>query len=145
MKVEIKLTPDAREPHAIIFTDEITAEVRHVANLIENDNAALLSVLENGRIFLLNKENVYLIRVENEKTFVYTKTKHYVVAKRLYEFEEVLGKGFMRISKSAIVNLHKIECIEPIFSGIYLIVLKNGEKEYISRKYLPVFKKYLGL
>ncbi|MBQ8168840.1 hypothetical protein IJZ97_05425 [bacterium] len=26
-----------------------------------------------------------------------------------------------------------------------LILLKNGNKDYISRKYLPKFKNYLGL
>ena len=31
------------------------------------------------------------------------------------------------------------------FGGIMLLVLKNGCKDYISRKYLPAFKKYLGI
>ena len=32
-----------------------------------------------------------------------------------------------------------------VCSGLLLLCLKNGEKEYISRKYLPEFKRYLGL
>ncbi|HHT54760.1 MAG TPA: LytTR family transcriptional regulator, partial [Clostridiales bacterium] len=44
--------------------------------------------------------------------------------------------GFIRISKSVLVNLKYLDCVEPSFGGIMLLVLKNGCKDYISRKYL---------
>lgn len=76
---------------------------------------------------------------------MYAKTKRYISGKRLYEFEALLGSGFMRISKSTIVNLHQLDCLELTLGGLMLLILKNGCKDYISRKYLPAFKKYLGL
>ena len=38
-----------------------------------------------------------------------------------------------------------LECVEPTLGGLMMVTLKNGCKECISRKYLPAFKKYLGL
>ena len=86
-----------------------------------------------------------MVRIEDGRTIVYTESKQYDGGKRLYEFETMLGEGFMKISKSALINLHRIACVEPTLGGLMLLVLKNGFKEYISRKYLPSFKKYLGL
>ena len=57
----------------------------------------------------------------------------------------LLGKDFMQISKSAVINLKQIDFVEPSFSGMMKLFLKNKQSEYISRKYLSEFKKYLGL
>ena len=76
---------------------------------------------------------------------VYGKVDSYICMKRLYEAEEILGRGFLRISKSAIVNLRYLDSVEPSMSGMMLLKLKNGMKDYVSRKYLPSLKNYLGI
>ena len=113
--------------------------------LLETKNSGVVSVMENERIIVLRPDEIYMVRVENEKTVVYTKTKRYDGGKRLYEFEEILGKGFMRISKGTLANLHYLDYVESTLGGLMLLVLKNGCKECISRKYLLAFKQYLGL
>ena len=55
------------------------------------------------------------------------------------------AKDFMRISKSIIVNLCKIESVEVVFNGMLLLRMKNGTNEYVSRTYLPHMKEYLGI
>ena len=57
----------------------------------------------------------------------------------------MLSKDFMRISKSIIVNLQKIKNVEAVFSGMLLLHMKNGSKEYVSRTYLPKMKEFLGI
>lgn len=145
MKVEIKILPDIKDPYAVIYTNEMTTEIRRMAAIFEIENPDLIPVVENGRIVVLRPDEIYMVRVENERTVVYTKEKQYSSAKRLYEFEATLGNGFMRISKSTLANLRFLDYIEPTLGGLMLIVLKNGRKDYISRKYLPVFKQYLGI
>ena len=51
----------------------------------------------------------------------------------------------MQISKTTLVNLSCMDSIEAGFSGTLLLKLKNGCSDYVSRTYLPKFKKYLGL
>ena len=86
-----------------------------------------------------------MARVENEKISVYGKAKVYSCSGRLYKIEELMGSGFLRISKSTIINLKYLDSVEPSFNGMMLVKLKNGSKDYVSRKYLPALKKYLGL
>ena len=55
------------------------------------------------------------------------------------------GTDFIRISKSMILNLAKVERFAPSFSGRFEAILQNGEKVMISRQYVPALKKQLGL
>ena len=94
---------------------------------------------------ILKPEEIALLRVENEKLYVVAGKETYRVGKRMYELLEILGKNFMQVSKSAAINLKFLESVEPSFNGVMLMHLKNGEKEYISRKYVPEQRKYLGI
>jgi DNA-binding LytR/AlgR family response regulator len=51
----------------------------------------------------------------------------------------------MQISKQTIINLSYLDLIEASFNGAFLLKLKNGLSDYVSRKYFPQLKKYLGL
>ena len=104
MKVEIKVLPEAKEPYAVICASEITPEIRRAAALLEKEIPDVIPVKENDSIIVLRPDEIYMVRVENEKTVVYTKTKRHDGGKRLYEFEEILGKGFLRISRGTLVN-----------------------------------------
>ena len=74
------------------------------------------------------------------------KMKKSVVNHRLYELEEIFdGNKFVRISNSAIINIYKIENLEASINGMITINFKNGEKEYISRRYLKKVKKILDI
>ncbi len=125
MKIEIKVLPETKEPYAVIYTSEITPEVRRAAELLNMESSGVISVVENERIIVLRPDEIYMVRVENEKTVVYTKAKQYSSGKRLYEFEEILGDGFMRISKSTLANLHYLDYVEPTLGGLMLVVLKK--------------------
>ena len=146
MRVEIHQTPEAAEAYAVIYTAQLTPEIRRAATLLEEEaSQRVVTASDNGRIVVLQPDEIFLIRVEREKTMVYTEKNAYISKKRLYELETVLGNGFLHISKSAAVNLRQLRCVEPSLGGLMLLVLKNGCKEYISRSYLPAFKQYLGL
>ena len=68
----------------------------------------------------------------------------YETSYRLYELEEILKpKRFQRISKSMLVNLMKIQSIQPALNGRFTILLKSGEKVIISRNYVKAFKSAL--
>lgn len=145
MKIEIQLLPEIKDPYAVIYTNEINSEIRRITAIFETESSGFIPVVEKERIVMLHSDEIYMVRVENEKTVIYVKEKHYISKKRLYELEAALGNEFMRISKSTISNLHFLDYVEPTLGGLMLIVLKNGCRDYISRKYLPAFKQYLGI
>lgn len=146
MRAEVRIKDDAKEPYAVIYTNEITREVSQAVILLNGAGGnKVITVMDEERIVALHPDEIFMVRTENERPVVYCRTAKYTGTRRLYEFEALLGSGFMRISKSTLVNLRHLDYMEPTLGGLMLLVLKNGCKDYISRKYLPSFKKYLGL
>lgn len=143
MKVEVKICEDITETYAVIYTNRMSEDI---SRIIEQFNFArdIITASKDEKTVILRPDDIYMIRVESEKVVIYDKNSNYKCGRRLYELEGQLGSGFLRISKSVLVNLRYLESIEPSFSGM-LVVLKNGCKDYVSRKYLPNLKKYLGI
>ena len=144
LKVELKISKEVKEPYAVIYSESLTDEITSAVMYLEN-TGKIITGEDNGRIVILQPSEIYMVRVENERTVIYGENKKFFSPKRLYQLEEQLGNGFMKISKSAVINLSHIKCVEPSFKGMMSLVMKNGLKDWISRKYLPDFKKYLGI
>ena len=144
MKVEIELLSDITEPYITIHTNSITDEIQKIISSLETSSNIIIAN-DNEKMIILHPNEIYMVRIENSKVVIYCENNRYLSKKRLFEIGEQLGKEFMQISKSAFVNLKQIDCIEPFFNSMMNLKLKNGCSEYISRKYLPEFKKYLGL
>ena len=156
MKVQLFVSKDLEEPYAEIYTDVLTDNKKKAMVLLENeneeedkeginDNNSILAVKKGQDIVLLDFEDIFLIRVEDKQTKVFTENKDYLIKKPLYQIEENLDSNFVRVSKTTIVNLRKIKRVAPSLRGMMFIELKNGLKDNISRKYLSDFKNALDL
>ena len=146
MKVNLFVSRDIEEPHADIHTNELTDNVTKAISILESDESKdMLAVKKGSDIALLEFSDVYMLRVEDKQVKVYTENTDYSIKKPLYQVEENLSGDFVRISKTTIVNLKKIERVAPSLKGMMFIQLKNGLKDNISRKYLPDFKQALDL
>ena len=145
MKVSVDVSAEYKEPHAVIYTDRVTQEIQRIMDFLGGSDGPITALLNEEDLVILKPTEIYMVRVENTETIIYGESKKFRSKKRLYELASQLGKGFMQISKSTLVNLSYLDSIEPGFSGTMLLKLKNGSKDYVSRTYLPAFKKYLGL
>ena len=145
MKVTVDISDEYKEPYAVIYTDKVTEEIQRIIDTFSTNESPITALQNEEDIIVLQPKEIYMIRVENGDTIIYGETQKYRSRKRLYELGVQLGKQFMQISKSTLINLSYMDSIEPGFSGTLLLKLKNGCKDYGSRKYLPEFKKYLGL
>ena len=145
MKVNIDISAEYKEPYAVIHTDKMTDEIRRIVDLFSSNETPVTALQNEEEIVVLKPQEIYMVRIEGGDTVIYGEKQKYRSRKRLYELAEVLGKQFMQISKTTLINLSYIDSIEPGFSGTMLMKMKNGNKDYVSRKYLPEFKRYLGL
>ena len=146
MKVNLFVSRDIKEPYADIHTNELTDNVTKAVSILESDESSdMLAVKKGSDIALLELSEVYMLRVENKQVKVYAESSEYLIKKPLYQVEESLSSDFVRISKTTIVNLKKVERVAPSLKGMMFIQLKNGLKDNISRKYLPDFKNALDL
>ena len=146
MKVDLFFSRDISEPHAEIHTNELTDNIQQAITLLEDDSKMDMLAVKKGKdISFLNFDEIFMIRVEDKQVNVYTQEDKYLIKKALYQVEESLNPSFVRISKTTIVNIKKIDRVAPSLKGMMFIMLKNGLKDNISRKYLADFKKALDL
>ena len=145
MKVKIDISPEHSETYAIICSDRMTDEVKRAVDLLGQPAAGLLTASLDEKTVILRANEIYMVRIENEKAVIFDRDKRYISRKRLYELKEVLGDKFIQISKGTIINPDYLDRIEPGFGGSINIKMRNGLTESISRRFLPGFKKYLGL
>ena len=153
MKVDLFISRDIEEPYAEIHSDSLTSNIQKAMDLLENDDIeigeeesnSILAVKKGSDIVLLDFEDIFMIRVEDKQTKVFTEDNDYLVKKPLYQIEDNLDSNFVRVSKATIVNLRKIKRVAPSLKGMMFIELKNGLKDNISRKYLSDFKDALDL
>jgi len=145
VKVSIDISAEYKEPFAVIHTDKVTAEIQRAVDMLGTNETPVTAFRNEEDIVVLKPDEIYMVRVEDGDTIIYGAKSRYRSRRRLYELSEQLGSKFMQISKTTLVNLSYMDSIEPGFSGTLLLKLKNGSKDYVSRKYLPEFKKYLGL
>ena len=146
MKVSVELSVEYKDPYVVIYADEVTDEIQRVLEFLRDQKEAFITALEKEEnIVILQPKEIYMVRVEAGETIIFGEKQRFRSRKRLYELEQQLGRQFMQISKSTLVNLSYMDSIEAGFNGTLLLKLKNGCKDYVSRTYLPKFKKYLGL
>ncbi|MBR3143206.1 MAG: LytTR family transcriptional regulator [Clostridiales bacterium] len=145
MKVSIDISAEYKEPFAVIHTNKVTNEIQRIVDVLGTNETPVTALQNEEDIVVLQPKEIYMVRVEEGDTIIYGAKQRYRSRKRLYELAQQLGSQFMQISKTTLINLSYMDSIEPGFSGTLLLKLKNGNKDYVSRKYLPEFKKYLGI
>ncbi len=96
------------------------------------------------RVAIRTDEGVYFVRISEvdwlEASGNYVKihagSQEHVLRDSLKNFEERLDPNrFLRVHRSAIVNLDSIQRLEPWFHGEYSVVLRDGTKLTSSRTY----------
>lgn len=148
MRVEIRLEPDAPEPYAILCVPEWNAEIQGLVQTLEQGAApaGLVVAKRDDKLYVMEPARVELVRTEGGSLQLYDREcERYVVDGSLHEILEKLGRDFVRISKSAVVNMRRVDNVSTSFSGTMAVVMKNGLEDTISRTYLRDFKRRLGL
>lgn len=145
MKITI-LTPEpGQEDEVIIRCAQLDAGLMKLIYALKTEKNKLTAYSDTG-ITMLPTADVYYFEAVDSKVFAYCEKQVYEIRKKLYELEEELANtDFLRISKSTIVDLSKVQHLSAAFNGRLEAKLKNGEKIIISRQYVPALKKKLGL
>lgn len=145
MKISIENIPAGSEPEIIIKCNEPNESLLQLIYSIKSSSKKLIGFTDL-QMHIINPKDVFYFESVDNKVFIYCKQKIFQSRLKLYEIElEYENSDFFRASKSTIINISKIESVSPVFYGKFEALLQNGEKIFISRQYVPVFKKKLGL
>ena len=59
VKVEIVMKPELKEPHIVVYTNEITEEIQRIVDRFSNSQNKILTGIKDKKIFLLENEEIY--------------------------------------------------------------------------------------
>ena len=144
MRVRFEQVDAKEKEQALIRAVEKTADILSAMDLLENGSGGI-TVTKDKSTFFCKLTQIYYIESVDKRTYIYTRDDCYECRERLYELEEKPGTYFVRISKSMIVNLRKIQNVSAEPGGRMVAVLLNGEHVIISRSYVKEIKRRLGI
>lgn len=145
IKIIIEKIPDGVEPEIIIKCNEVDDSFMQLIDSIKLTSKKLVGLIDS-RMHIVDPNEVFYFEAVDNKVFIYCKEKVFESKLKLYEIEKIYETGdFFRASKSTILNIAKINTVRPLFYGRFEALLLNGEKVVISRQYVPVLKRKLGL
>lgn len=95
----------------------------------------------NGMNYLLDIAEVLYFQAQTPYISVVTSQRKYLIQKTLKEMSQCLDPDvFIRIHKSAIINIHQIKSYTSRQNGDYDLLMNNGDSLRMSRNFLNDFK-----
>lgn len=91
-------------------------------------------VKKGDKLEVLSLDKIMYFEAQEDYVMVYTHDSRYLKQKTMKYFEDHLSaSNFVRIHRSYIVNIEKIERLEPYDKDTYLAILNNSVRLKISR------------
>jgi two-component system LytT family response regulator len=125
---------------------------RRILGLLEELNARerargrdRLVVRSPERAFFLRTETIDYIEAAGKFVHLHVGRTVHALRESMAELEQELDPSrFLRISRSVIVNLDRIQEIQPWFQGDYVLILSDGTKLTSTRGYRDNMRRLLG-
>ena len=104
-----------------------------------------LVIKSNGRVFFLHVDEVEWIEAEGNYVSIHAGKKAHLLRETISGMEAQLDpQKFIRVHRSAIVNLNRVKELQPWSHGEYRIILKDGTQLTLSRSYREKLQAALG-
>ncbi len=133
-----------------IFRDRNGGTDQRILALLEELKAGpkyleRLVIKAAGRIYFLETNEIDWISAEGNYVSVHCGKKSHLLRETISSLETQLDqKKFVRIHRSSIVRLDRIQELQPWFHGEYRIILQDGTQLTLSRNYRDKLQEALG-
>ncbi|HEY6167153.1 MAG TPA: LytTR family DNA-binding domain-containing protein [Verrucomicrobiae bacterium] len=99
----------------------------------------------DGRIIFVRPADIEWLEADGNYVHVHTVGTKHLVRDTLTALEGQLPAGrFLRISRSAVVNLDRVKELQSLFYGDYAVILRDGTRLNMSRTYRDGVEKLLA-
>ncbi len=135
-RVRERIPPRTMEPEARVkeIARERSGPLRRIA------------ARRGKRIVIVPLREIIRVEIEDKLVFAITANDRLLVEKTITELEALLEPaGFLRISRSELVNLDTVRELLPWFSGTWRVKLANGEERDVSRERARQLKEAMGV
>ncbi|MCR5594021.1 MAG: LytTR family transcriptional regulator DNA-binding domain-containing protein [Saccharofermentans sp.] len=149
MKLNLYENKNDMNEHVDVYYSNMRPVIRQLIDTVNSERPSLSGRpadedLDDGDEVLLDPRNIYYLDHVERKLFAYTKDGVYRVMNTLAVCEEMLWNyGFVRVSKSNLVNIYKIVQLKPDLNMKVYASFDNGERICINRSYKKSFSDYL--
>jgi two-component system LytT family response regulator len=107
--------------------------------------AERLPVKSEGRIIFLRLTDIDWVEAADNYVKLHTDGEIHMLRETMTALESKLPSNrFLRISRSAMVNIEQIKELHPMFHGEYVVILRSGAKLTLTRGYRDKLQQ-LGL
>ena len=102
----------------------------------EPKGAERIAIKSGGRIVFLRLADIDWIEAADNYVNLHVGQESHLFRETMNALEARLSsKRFVRISRSAMVNIENIKELQPMFHGEYVVVLRNGMRLTLTRGY----------
>ena len=113
------------DPRLVSLLEELHEERKYSERLI---------VKSGGRVFFVRTEEIDWVEASGNYVKIHTKNDAHLLRESMKNMEARLDpKTFVRIHRSAIVNIDRIKELEPWFHGEYIVIMRDGTRLTASR------------
>lgn len=104
-----------------------------------------LVIKEGGRVFFLKMEEIDWIEAASNYVRLHVGVETHLVRETMNALESRLDASqFLRIHRSTIVNIERVQEFQPLFHGDYAVILKDGTQLTMSRTYRQRLPELFG-
>lgn len=145
MKIKTVIDNKYTETEIHVCKDNLDDEVKSVVHELHGIfDESITGTDERGNKCVIRPFDVVSFYAEGQRVFAIDNSEKYIISGKLYELEEKFkDSGFVRISKSEIVNFRKIKSLDLSLTGTIRVIMKNGYETYTSRRNVAKIKEML--
>ena len=134
---------ESREEEVVVYAHKKSKFTEELEAFVQSNTPELIGY-GGKNIVKFSLAEVFAFAVEDGKVFAITAHEKLYVQKRLYQIEEMADSRFVKINQSCIVSVGCIERFEATFGGSLMVILKNGYRDYVSRRQMKAVKERIG-
>ncbi len=145
MIIKANINERFRETELHVCKNRMDEEVHRIVDQLHGlYDPALNGMDEVGNRCVLRPAELICFYAEKQKVIALDAVKRYTVQKTLQELEtEFENCGFLRISRSELVNVNKIRSLDLSLTGTIKVIMENGYETYASRRNVTRLKSRL--
>ncbi|WP_342759120.1 LytTR family DNA-binding domain-containing protein [Kineothrix sedimenti] len=141
--LRLERNPEQQETEVIVKYAEMDQDVKRLISLLQAADTKILCESKDGEK-VVKAADIFYIESVDKRTYVYCENEVYRTQLRLYQLLDMLSDtDFVQINKACILNINVLDTIKTLFNSRMEAMLKNGERLYVTRKYLNGIKNKL--
>ena len=126
----------------IIFSEDNIEEVETMVKNIVLSEGIYITCENIKGIKKVNIKDIEYIESYDNDVYAIVGKERYTIDEKLYTLEEKLDSyDFIRIPKSILVNIARIDYIKPMFNCKLKLILTNNDIIEVNRTYIKSFKE----